>query len=65
MLDVPAAPVDLIHVERWAAECHAHLSAAEARTAREEGAAMTIEQATSYAVDELVSGLESDVAEIS
>ena len=64
-LDVPAAPIDLMHLDRWAAECDAHLASGDAAGARTEGAAMTVEQAARYALDEVATTDGERLPEIS
>ncbi len=64
-LGVPAAAADLVHLRRWADECDAQLSATEATAARTEGAAMTVDQATSYALSEVATTRAEPPAEIS
>jgi predicted ATPase/class 3 adenylate cyclase len=50
---VPAAAVDLVHLERWAAQCEAQLSADEVEAAQNEGIAMTVDQATGHALTQV------------
>jgi hypothetical protein len=64
-LAVPAAPIDLLHLERWAALCHAQLSPDVVEAARSEGVAMTVDQATGHALTQVAIIREEQVSEIS
>jgi predicted ATPase/class 3 adenylate cyclase len=56
VLSVPIAAVDLLHLERWMAQSAAGLPPETAAAARDEGAAMTVEQAVGYALTEVAGG---------